>query len=158
MSEPSGVSRVTCREGLGAWCWLTSWFPGSKSLFFLLFVSVLRESVLLRVWGGMIHCGVVSPVCAWRQKAAPSDLLLVCLVWQHPRWNQIYLLHSQATPAGLCQPLCLAARLGNILLAWATGSVWVGRLTGNCQALDCFCSEKRDLKQFISEWFLKSEV
>lgn len=70
MSEPSELSRVTRKEGLGTWCWLTSWFPDSKLHFFpsVCFsavgehFSVLALQALLRVCEGMIQSRVVPPV------------------------------------------------------------------------------------------------
>lgn len=75
MSELSEVSRVTCKERLGTWCWLTSWFPDSKLHFFFPSVcfsalgehfSVAALQALLRVWRGgllgVIHSRVVSSV------------------------------------------------------------------------------------------------
>lgn len=45
--------------------------------------------------------------CGWRQKAADLRPLLVCLVWQHWGWNQIYLL--AITSGGFCKPNCARA-------------------------------------------------
>lgn len=169
MSELSEVSRVTCRERLSTWCWLTSWFPDSKLHFFpsVCFsalgehFSVAALQALLCVWWGglvgMIHCRVVSSVDGGKEQQTQICFWSALFDSTQDETKSIY---STAKP-----PQQACASLFALLLTWEIFFCLKqlrlcckgGNLQGTAKLWIALVVEK-DLKQIMSEWFLNPKV
>lgn len=117
MSEPAEVSRVTCKEGLGTWCWLTSWFPGSKSHFSccLLLCSgraFLRGGTACAGWPrGMIHLGLCV-LCVHGGKKQQTQICFWSALFDSTQ-DETKSIYSTARP-----PWQACASLFALLLTW----------------------------------------